>query len=234
MDFDYIVIDLDELLHKIISAKKQPVVETDLLRFFFPDYSEAIASGVYLDTFKMHFVLYHYLHKLRRKLITEKSKYYIHIKYIYIYILKFPEKGLCRFFNEELESFCKESVINNSESDSCYCDFHSNKEKEKSYSIDFSDIGNYYLDFDNYYKMDEDGLEKTLNGVFKYVKSKSKIEESLDILSVNLDTSFDRIHERYIYLSKKYHPDINREANSNEKYSKINSAYQVIKDFFDK
>ncbi len=231
MDFDYIVINLNELFTFLKKQPKYPVVETDILKYFFPQYNEVMYNGLNLDTYKMHFVLYHYLHKLARKLRFEDSDYYIHIKYIYIYLIRKPEKGFCSYYNEELEVFCNEktSVINDK-----YCEFHHKLEVEKNNKLDYVDISNYYLNFDNYYKVDEDGLEKTLNGIYKYIVSKDLIEQSLEILSLSIDSSFDRIKERFKYLSKKFHPDINKDKDIEERFKKICSAYQVLKDYYDR
>ena len=235
MDFDYIVINIEELFDYLKNSPKQPIIETELLRKFFADYDDVMSSGINLDTFKMHFVLYHYLYKLKRKLQIDNSKHFIYIKYIYVYLIQKPEKDKCQYFNEELEMFCGEPVETTNEGEEAiYCPFHTNIEESRHNYLDYSDISHYYLNFDNYYKMDEDGLEKTMKGVFKYIKSKDIIEESLDVLSVSLNTPFQRIHERFKYLSKKFHPDINRRENAEEHYKKISTAYQILKDYFDK
>lgn len=236
MDFDNIIIDIDELFFYLKTSPKQPVIETSLMKKFFTDYDDVMSSGVNLNTFKMHFVLYHYLYKLKRKLLIDNNRYFIYVKYIYIYLLKKPEKGQCQYFNEELERFCGEPVVGTQSCDNehqDYCPFHYDMHNSRRNYLDYSDISHYYLDFDNYYKMDEDGLEKTMTGVYKYIRSKDIIEESLDVLSVSIDTPFQRIHERFKYLSKKFHPDINRRDNAEEHYKKINTAYQILKDYFD-
>lgn len=237
MDFDeknIINIDINEIFNFLIDSNCYPVIETDLLRNFFPDYEEVMLSGISLDTFKMHFVLYHHLFKLARKLILEKNEYFLFIKYIYIYLLKRPEKNKCQFFNEELESFCGEKVYGTNGKNFKYCKYHHDIEKKKKNQLDFIDISHYYLDFNNYYKMNEKELEKTIGGMYRYVKDKDIIEESFDILSVSIDDPFKRIHDRFIYLSKKFHPDVNKETFSEEKYKKISRAYHILKDFFNK
>ncbi len=231
MEFDYIVINLDELFAYLKKQTQYPIIETDILRHFFPRYREVMYNGLNLDTYKMHFIMYHYLHKLSRKLIEEKSNYIIHIKYIYIYLLEKPKDGLCQYFNTELETFCKE-IVTIEDPSGRYCKFHYKNELDKIDKLDFIDISNYYLNFDNYYKMDEEGLEKTLNGIYKYIQSKDLIEQSLDTLSLSIDTPFERIKERFKYLSKKYHPDRNKGISNDDRFKKISSAYQVLKEYY--
>ncbi|MFW5799832.1 MAG: DnaJ domain-containing protein [Spirochaetota bacterium] len=232
MDFDTIRLDLDEILKYLKNSKNQPVIETEMLKHFFSEYDDIINYGLNLDTFKIHFVLYHHLYKLSRKLLFENSDYYIYIKYIYIYLLKLPEKGRCRYFNKELESFCNEK-INDTDKDTKYCLFHREIENDKDKKLNFLDISHYYLDFNNYYKMDAEGLDKTMKGLYKYMKSRDIIEESFDVLSLSMDAPYERIHQRFKYLSKIYHPDVSKEKDAEKKYMKISNAFQVLKDYYE-
>src|SRR5512135_2939275 len=49
------------------------------------------------------------------------------------------------------------------------------------------------------------------------------------ILGVKEDASEEEIRERWIELTKQYHPDRSEEATSDEKIREINEAYQVLK-----
>ena len=50
------------------------------------------------------------------------------------------------------------------------------------------------------------------------------------ILGVSRDAKLEDIRKAYRKLSKKYHPDVNKEAGAEEKYKEINEAYEVLKD----
>jgi molecular chaperone DnaJ len=50
---------------------------------------------------------------------------------------------------------------------------------------------------------------------------------------VSIDTPLEQIHQRFKHLSKKFHPDLNKEAFIEEKYKKINNAYQIIRDYLE-
>ncbi|WP_064091440.1 molecular chaperone DnaJ [Rossellomorea aquimaris] len=51
-----------------------------------------------------------------------------------------------------------------------------------------------------------------------------------EVLGVGKDASKDEMKKAYRKLSKKYHPDINKEADANEKFKEISEAYEVLSD----
>ncbi|TYS19522.1 molecular chaperone DnaJ [Rossellomorea vietnamensis] len=51
-----------------------------------------------------------------------------------------------------------------------------------------------------------------------------------EVLGVENGASKDEIKKAYRKLSKKYHPDINKEADANEKFKEISEAYEVLSD----
>ncbi|WP_129045052.1 molecular chaperone DnaJ [Companilactobacillus metriopterae] len=51
-----------------------------------------------------------------------------------------------------------------------------------------------------------------------------------DVLGVSKDASEDEIKKSFRKLSKKYHPDINQEADAEEKFKEVNDAYEILKD----
>lgn len=50
------------------------------------------------------------------------------------------------------------------------------------------------------------------------------------ILGVSRTASQDEIRKAYRALAKKYHPDVNKDSGSEERYKEINEAYEVLKD----
>lgn len=49
-----------------------------------------------------------------------------------------------------------------------------------------------------------------------------------EVLGVSKNASEDEIKKAYRQLAKKYHPDINKEPDAEEKFKEINEAYEVL------
>ncbi len=55
-------------------------------------------------------------------------------------------------------------------------------------------------------------------------------QEYYDRLGISRDASQDEIKKAYRRMSKKYHPDINKEPGAEEKYKEIQEAYDTLGD----
>jgi len=51
-----------------------------------------------------------------------------------------------------------------------------------------------------------------------------------EVLGLNKNAAQDEIKKAYRNLARKYHPDVNKEAGSADKFKEINEAYQVLSD----
>jgi hypothetical protein len=66
---------------------------------------------------------------------------------------------------------------------------------------------------------------------FVFGFSKREVEKNnYEILGVPYDADLETIKKAYFKLAKKYHPDLNSETGSEEKFKKIKAAYEVIGD----
>src|SRR5699024_8591419 len=55
-------------------------------------------------------------------------------------------------------------------------------------------------------------------------------EDFYDILGVSKDATEAELKKAYRQLSKKYHPDINKEAGADEKFKEVSEAYEILSD----
>ena len=51
-----------------------------------------------------------------------------------------------------------------------------------------------------------------------------------EVLGLSKSASDDEIKKAYRKLAKKYHPDINKAKDAEEKFKEINEAYEVLSD----
>lgn len=59
------------------------------------------------------------------------------------------------------------------------------------------------------------------------------LDQCFSELNCSRSASFSKVKEQYYTLSKLYHPDLNKEKDSVQKFQRINEAFQTIKNDFD-
>jgi len=57
-----------------------------------------------------------------------------------------------------------------------------------------------------------------------------KYQDYYQILGVSRDAEKSDIKKAYRKLARKYHPDVNKAANAEDKFKEVNEAYEVLKD----
>jgi curved DNA-binding protein len=57
-----------------------------------------------------------------------------------------------------------------------------------------------------------------------------KYQDYYDTLGVSRDASQEQIHAAYRKLARKYHPDINKSSDAEDKFKRIGEAYEVLRD----
>lgn len=206
------IIDLKNYLLKM----KNPCYESDLLKISFNNIK--ITDLTPLDLYQHHFVLFNILYNFQNELTKENKYLYIH--FMRTYLLEYPEKGKCRYYNNDLSDFCRSDCINNID----YCDFHFSKIGDNY--IENISTRYFYLDKSNYYKLDQRTAESFISGSWEILAHYSEYKKSFKILDLSESVDLDTIKRKFKELAKKYHPDINKDP---EKiFNKINNAYCFI------
>lgn len=57
-----------------------------------------------------------------------------------------------------------------------------------------------------------------------------KAKDYYTLLGITRNSKDDEIRQAYRNLARKYHPDVNRETDAQERFKEINEAYEVLKD----
>src|ERR1039457_4967036 len=62
------------------------------------------------------------------------------------------------------------------------------------------------------------------------IKARMKFKDYYETLGVARTASSDEIRHAYRKLARKYHPDVSREKNAEDKFKEVQEAYEVLKD----
>src|SRR5699024_12415472 len=73
-------------------------------------------------------------------------------------------------------------------------------------------------------------IRKTVNWNESGGKPKGTKRDYYEVIGLEKGASDDEIKKAYRKLSKKYHPDINKEADAEEKFKEVSEAYEVLSD----
>jgi len=210
-----IELSLDEIYH-FLRQQKNPVLESQLLQHFFPHVPVAMDS---LDFFHAHFNLYHYVYKLADR-VNKGDQELLYIRLSSCYLLPYPPKGKCRYFQEDSVTFCGHRA-----DASGYCIIHKEIASRENSLPGFRGMRDYYLDLSNDQSMSQEELEHMTAGVSAWIGSLDQIENSLKLLGLPRNCSLTRLKERYRYLAREHHPDKKGEALY---FNEIHQAYKTI------
>ncbi|OHD15272.1 MAG: hypothetical protein A2Y34_06040 [Spirochaetes bacterium GWC1_27_15] len=218
-----------ELLNKdklidFLSSLKKPCFESELLKVVFQD--NDILRVDALTLYQNHFLLFHLLYLLQQDYYKQNK--YLHVHFMRTFLLEYPKEGKCRFYNDDLGLFCgADSSLENN-----YCDFHYKKLENE---IEHLSTKYFYLDKENYYKLDKDTAESFINGTWEILANYGEYKKSFETLELPETSDIEMIKKQFKTLAKKYHPDMG--ADSHKKFNEINRSYRLLLrllPFFDK
>jgi len=189
--------------------------EAEILRYFYPE--EEVRYLTNIELYQLHFMLFHSLYTL--KPVMEEKGYYLHIHFMRIGAIAYPEGNKCRYFDNVEMNFCGMSVGD------IFCEKH--KINYSSHSLENIDSKAYfYLDKANLDYFNDEILENWMSGMNHALKNNDYFSEALSLLGLNENFDIESLKKAYRIFSKLYHPDMNNE--SYERFLEINRAYQYL------
>jgi hypothetical protein len=208
-------IDQEKLKH-YLGTLQSPCYESQLLRIAFPEME--ISSSEPLTLYQNHFLLFHVLYRLQDEFYQEEKYLFIH--FMRTMVVPYPEDSFCRFYEELLGRFCQAACPAGHQ----YCEFHANQLGDTA--LNELSLRYFYLDQENFYKLDEETATAFINGTWEILTHYGKYQKSFKILGLPETADLRMIKKRFRQLAKEYHPD--RGAQSNHKFHEINNAYQLL------
>lgn len=205
-----------EQLKSYLHSLQSPCYESQLLKLVFPEMDISYAHP--LTLYQNHFLLFHVLYQLQDN-FSRKGKY-LFIHFMRTMVIPYPKSGKCRFFNEHLGLFCNTPCDAGKHS----CALHLQQIGETA--LEELSIKHFYADKTNFYKLDEETAVAFINGTWEIITHYETYQNCFHVLGISETSDITLIKKAFKQLAKQYHPD--RGAQSHEKFSEINNAYQFL------
>lgn len=203
---------LKEFLYNL----NKPCFETKLLKVAFDN--KNIMNSDALTLYQNHFILFHVLYKMQDEFYREGKYLFVH--FARTNLIDYPAKNFCHYYYEDTGVFCNSKTKDDKE----YCRQHSKLIDDNF--VETLSIKYFYLDEENYNKLDKKNAEAFINGAWELLGNYKKYEESLKILDLPTSASLELIKKQFKKLAKQHHPDLG--ANDHNKFNEINRAYRYI------
>ncbi|PLX66216.1 MAG: hypothetical protein C0603_12470 [Denitrovibrio sp.] len=212
---------LDQLLEKInIPALKElieseTVYESKMMKMVFDDID--IISMPAIELYRLHFALFHALYTLQNEYVNDGK--YLHIHFMQTGVFDYPADNKCAYFDKETMTFCGQANIDNSS----HCALHS--EQLGDDAIESLSLKYFYLDKQNYDKLDSVTAESLLSGAWEILSSENSLNDAYLALGLHGHENSQTVKIRFRELCKKYHPD---NGGDRDKFMDINRSYRLI------
>ncbi len=211
----FALLDTEKIKSYLLSLSA-PCYESELLRIAFPKLRIQDASPLML--YRSHFLLFHLLYRLQEDYCSQEKYLFIH--FMRIFLTDYPEPGMCRWYDEHIGTFCKAGCSDQEN----YCAFH--LPKMENYALDELSAKYFYLDTENFWRLDEDNAGAFMEGAWEMFNHYEEYEKSLQALGICGTPDREGVKRKFRELAKKHHPD--RGAASHEKFNEINRAYRLL------
>jgi len=214
MKLDSLLAEIDiDTLKSIIEA--EVVYESKLMKKLFKDIDIVRMPAV--ELYRFHFALFHTLYKLQNEYV-EKGKY-LHAHFMRIGVFDYPEKGKCAYFHDDTMTFCGHDVANGAQ----HCPLHS--EQLGDASVESLSLKYFYLDKENYDRLDSVTAESLLSGAWEILSSDNSLDDSYRKLGLHGHENSQTVKIRFRELCKKHHPD---QGGNVDLFMDINRAYRFV------
>ncbi len=205
-----------EKLKELLEKESKPHYESELLKIAFQD--KDVMKDDNLSLYQKHFALFYTLYKLQDEYYKQNK--YLHIHFMRTQLIDYPEKGFCRYYNEDSGLFCNVKT----EKSENYCDFH--LEKIGANEIELLSTKYFYYDIENYNRLDENNVELFINGTWEILSKYNNVKECFKIMELPEYYDIELIKKQFKILAKKYHPDMGEK--NHKKFNEINRAYRFL------
>ncbi|MGM0598193.1 MAG: DnaJ domain-containing protein [Candidatus Rifleibacteriota bacterium] len=206
-----------EELENFLRTQNQPIWESELLHSLFPELN--LVNGSAIEMYRWHFVLFNHLYKLQQKLLQKAT--YLHIHFMNLFIIDFPQGNKCCHYYSDSASFCEQETVCNK---TRLCAFHLKKSDDSS--LDKLSESYFYLDPENFHAVSPQNAEAFIAGAWNLLMNYQDLVECYKILELPQTSDLKLIKKHFKNLAKRYHPDLNPDYNND--FARINSAYRRL------
>ena len=189
----------------------EDVLETELLRAFFPD-EDPFLDGVGLNLFHKHFLLYRRLWLFDDE-ARNSTGHRLWIRGIRSTWLQPAPPNHCGWLNPETGHYCLHPARG-------LCELH------KASVPAVNSMKSYYLDWKNLEGMTEEGLKDLVEGFFRWMGTRGDVNEALKTLGLPPHADRRTIKARWRRLSLDHHPD---RGGDPALYQELSAAWAVLK-----
>lgn len=206
--------DYDTLRAWFLARPGEDVVETDLLRAFFPN-DDLFIAGADLELFQKHFLLYRRLWIFDDEL-RQTTGERLWIRSIRSTLLSPPPAGRCGHLDTDTGRYCLLPLMPD-------CELHRGQAPE------VDSMKSYYLDWRNFEGMTTETLGLLMEGFFRWMGKAGAVRAALETLGLPEKTNHRAAKARWRQLSLEHHPDRGGDA---QRFQELSAAWTVLKDYF--
>ena len=203
-------------LKAFLQDRHEPCYESQLLRVAFPELEIAYATPLAL--YEHHFLLFHVLYALQDEFYRAQAYLFIH--FMRTVLRPYPPAGACRFFHEQLTTFCHAPCPAGAD----YCAFHQAQVGETA--LEALSLKYFYADPHNFFRLDEETATAFMDGTWEILTHYETYQQSFRVLGLPETGNLDLIKKRFKQLARQHHPDFG--ATSQATFVEINNAYRFL------